>query len=734
VRAKSWAAGAAAIAISAHPAFAAGGAGPSEAVFLTQIIVLALLARVLGEVMHRIGQPSVMGALLGGLVLGPSVFGFVAPDLQKALFPDSAAQKALLDGLSQIGVLMLLLLAGMETDLALVARSKGAALWVSAMGVLLPFVCGVALGWWLPDSFLPHPEMRLVASLFLGTALSISSVKIVAMVVRDMGFMRRKLGQVIVSSAVIEDTIGWVIIAVTFGLASSASLDLWALARTVGLTAVFLIFSLTIGRRLVFFLIRWANDHFHTESPVLTVVVLIMAGFALTTGLIGVHNVLGAFVAGLLIGESPILTRRIEYQLRGLTTALFLPIFFGLSGLHADLRVLGDPTVAWATAGLVLVASVGKFSGAFAGGKLGGLTLRESLALGFGMNARGSTEVIVATIGLAAGVLSDTLFTMIVAMAMLTTLAMPPTLRWALSRVPLGEEEKKRLDAEEIEEKVFLSDVERILLAADGSASGRLAARVAGLLAGAGGRTVTTLRAAPDSAAPTEAIVAAGAQAARDAAPQETLGKPAAADMVVRRQAQANPEVVAREAEKGHEFLVIGVERAQGAPPEAYGRRIAELARAFNGPFALVTARGAHPPVEHDAALDVLTPVTGSLDALRSGEFGLLLARATGGAITALHVSKPERVGRLAMPSRDARANLKAIRRLADHFGARYAAAISVAEQMQDAIFVQATRGHHSLIVIAARLRAGDAPSFGAAADAVLAHAPCSVVLLCLRD
>lgn len=739
VRARQAAAAAAAIAVSAHPAFAAGGA-TSEAVFLTQIIVLALLARVLGEAMHRIGQPSVMGALLAGLLLGPSFFGMVAPDLQKALFPDNAAQKALLDGLSQIGVLMLLLLAGMETDLPLVARSKGTALWVSAMGVTMPFLAGLALGWFLPDSFLPHPELRFVAALFLGTALSISSVKIVAMVVRDMGFMRRKLGQVIVSSAVIEDTIGWVIIAVTFGLAASARLDLGAILRTLGLTALFLAFSLTIGRRIVFFLIRWTNDHFHTEAPVLTVVVLIMAGFALTTGLIGVHNVLGAFVAGLLIGESPILTRRIDDQLRGLTTALFLPIFFGLSGLHADLRVLADPKVALATAGLVLVASIGKFAGAFAGGKLGGLTLRESLALGFGMNARGSTEVIVATLGLQAGVLSETLFTMIVAMAMLTTLAMPPTLRWALARVPLAEEEKKRLDAEEIEERVFLSDVERILLAADDSASGRLAARLSGLLAGAGGRAVTTLRVAPDRPAPAddgahEAIVAAGHETARAAAPQESLAGPTGADMVVRRQVAANPEAVAREAEKGHEFLIIGLERAEtDEAAAAYGRRVAALARAFDGPFALTVARGPRPPLDHDAPLDILTPINGSLDALRAGELSLLLARATGGRTTALHVTRPAAARRFAMPTRDARANLKAMRRLADHFGARYGAALGVAEQTQEAIFEQAGRGHHALIVIAARLRAGEAPSFGPAADAALARAPCSVMLLCLRD
>ena len=164
---------------------------------------------------------------------------------------------------------------------------------------------------------------------------------------------------------------------------------------------------------------------------------------ALTTHVIGIHTVLGAFVAGILVGESPILTRHIDEQLRGLVVALFMPIFFSLAGLKADLSVLKDPQLVLLTIGLIAIASVGKFTGAFLGGALGGLTHRESMALACSMNARGSTEVIVASIGLSLGVISQDLFTMIVTMAVLTTLAMPPMLRWAVSRLPLEEEEER---------------------------------------------------------------------------------------------------------------------------------------------------------------------------------------------------------------------------------------------------------------------------------------------------
>ena len=213
------------------------------------------------------------------------------------------------------------------------------------------------------------------------------------------------------------------------------------------------------------------------------------------TQLLGVRTVLGAFMAGVLIGESPILTDHIQGQLRGMITAFFMPIFFGMSGLAADLTILKD----WQAGGadralLVAIASIGKFSGAFAGAMLGRLTWREGVALGCAMNARGSTEVIVASIGLSMGALSQNLYTMIVTMAVITTMAMPPMLRAALAGLPMSKEEEIRIAREAMDQKGFLPNLERLLLAVDDSAVGRMAARLAGLLAGAQGMPVTMLK------------------------------------------------------------------------------------------------------------------------------------------------------------------------------------------------------------------------------------------------
>src|SRR5262249_33006008 len=294
--------------LTAGAAIAAEGAqtAPSEVVFLTQLIVLIVVGRLIGEAMNRLGQPSVMGMLLGGILLGPSVLGWLAPDLQQAMFPRAPEQKAMLDAMAQFGILLLLLLTGMETDLELVRKVGRAALSVSVAGVTVPFACGFVLGELMPETLLPHPDRRLITSLFLGTALSISSIKIVAAIVREMGFTRRNLGQIIVASAICEDSIGWVIIAITFSLAEAGTIDLMSVATSVLGTALFLSASLTVGRRAVFFLIRWVNDHFQSDFPVITTILVIMGVMALITHFIGVHTVLGAFVAGVLIGESPI--------------------------------------------------------------------------------------------------------------------------------------------------------------------------------------------------------------------------------------------------------------------------------------------------------------------------------------------------------------------------------------------------------------------------------------------
>jgi Kef-type K+ transport system membrane component KefB/nucleotide-binding universal stress UspA family protein len=731
---------------AASVALAAEGqvSGASAAIFFAQVGVLLLVGRALGELMQRFGQPEVMGQLLGGLLLGPSLLGLISPHLQHALFPPTAEQKGMLDAVSQLGILLLLLLTGMETDLRLVRRVGRSAMAVAAAGVALPFMCGFALGALLPDSLLPHAQSRFVTALFLATALSISSIKIVAVVVREMNFMRRDIGQIIVASAILEDTAGWVIIAISFGLASSGTMDLRSVSFAVLGTLAFLAVSLTIGRRVVSDLIRWANDHFASDFPVITMILLITIAMALTTYLIGVHTVLGAFVAGVLIGESPILTRHIEEQLRGLIAALFMPVFFGLSGLSADLTILKDPELLLLAIGLIVIASAGKFAGAFVGGKLGRLTGRESLALASAMNARGSTEVIVASIALSAGVFSKNLFTLIVAMAMITTMAMPPMLRWALRRLPLRHAERLRLEREELDARGFVPNLERLLLVVDGSAHGKFASRLAGVIAGSGDKPTTIIELAPQRR-PAETVrldeeqakeqvrsAAAGTVTLAADPDEETRGS---VDVTMRTRRAASPEAVADEAQKGYDLLIVGMEKTRTVRG-GFSREITRVVGGFDGPLAVAIAGG---PVAtgNEPIGRILIPVNGTDVSRRAAETGFALARSTGSRVSALYVATGRsngagrgRIRRGVDTRRNEEAVLKDIAELADRYDARVRTALRVDAAVEEAILREAKRGSYDLVVLGVTRRPGDTLFFGNMAAALLERCDTAILFV----
>ena len=729
---------------AAGPAWAAAAPPPTppaaEVIFFIEIVLLIAAGRIGGELMQRIGQPAVMGQILAGIVLGPTVFGALLPDLQAAVFPPGATQHGMIDAVAQLGILMLLLLTGMETDLRLVRRVGLPALYVSVAGIAVPFVLGFAVGAVAPEWIIPDPGRRVVTALFLGTALSIASVKIVAMVVRDLGFLRRDIGQIILAAAVLDDTLGWIIIGVISGLGADGALKLSSVFLTLLGVVVFIVASLTLGRRAVWLLIRWSNDNLVSEMPVISVILVVTILMALITQGIGVHTVLGAFVAGVIIGESPILTRHIDEELRGLITALFMPVFFCLAGLSADLTVLANPTLLALTVGLILIASLGKFAGAFFGGWLGGLSLGERVALACGMNARGSTEVIVATIGLSIGALNRNLYTMIVTMAVVTTLAMPPMLRWALARLPLADDEKQRLDREAFEVKGFVSNLERLLLTADTSANGKLASRLAGLIAGQRGLPTTLLRwhkVGPEKPSPYDkpeddgaTAVSAAAESARMSEAQAGKG-PSKADVTTRVADGVIEAAVAAEAQKGYDMLFVGVEGA-GETDSAIAEDVARAAEAFDGPLALAHARGEG---NSDGPLRILVPVTGSGVARRAAEIAFALARASGGRVTALYVSPSRRPGRGIADSltgllRGEEAMLRDIVMLGESSGAAVRTAVRSGVPPEQAILRLVRNGHHDLIVMGVNRRPGESLSFGPVADSVLAGSTRAVLFV----
>jgi Kef-type K+ transport system membrane component KefB/nucleotide-binding universal stress UspA family protein len=669
------------------------------------------------------------------------------------LFPAAKEQKAMLDGMSQFGVLLILLMTGMETDLKLVKQSSRASISASVFGIIIPFACGFALGEFLPDAMIPDPSKRLITSLFLGTALSIASVKIVATVVREMNFLRRTVGQVILGSAIVDDTIGWIIIAMIFGLALQGHVDPLSVAKSVLGTLAFMAFSLTIGRRWVSLAIRWVNDTFVSEYAVITAILVIMGLMALTTHMIGVHAVLGAFVAGILVGESPILTRHIDEQFRGLILAFFMPVFFGTAGLSADLVVVfKDPHLLLLTFGLIAIATIGKFAGAFLGGELGGLSRREALALATGMNARGSTEVIVATIGLSMGALSQDLFTMIVTMAIVTTLAMPPTLRWALARLPIRKEEQERLDREEMEARGFVSKLERLLVAVDDSANGQFGSRVAGMIAGTRSMPTTVMHITAnktaaakksdetkekEKAAEEEAKerAEAAAQLLKDAAEQMKRRRPKdqqngrALDVTVIANTTTETAVVAEEAEKGYDLLIVGLDKTTVRDNTGFHANITQLASGFDGPLVIADARDGLLNNPTDGKLSILVPVNGTEPSRRAAETAFAIARAARAPVTVLYVAPPANGGRKRSRGM-ADALLKDIVALGESYDVDAKTAVRTEHTADEAVLREVEKRKHNLIVMGVERRPGEKLFFGETATAILEKSDRSIVFV----
>ncbi|MFC4544695.1 cation:proton antiporter [Halosolutus amylolyticus] len=445
---------------------------------IAQLAVLLFVARTLGELFRSIGQPAVVGELLAGVVLGPSVLGLVAPGLYESLFVVSEAQFHLLEAISWLGLIMLLIVTGLETDIDLIISKGRTAIVLSLGGILVPFASGFALGWFLPAAFIAAPEQRIVFSLFIATAMSISAIPVIAKVLIELDVIRRDIGQLILAAGMVDDTIGWILLATVAGLARTGVFDVGSAAATIVSVLVFLALAFTVGRRLTTDLLRWVDNAVGSDTALLsTVMVLALAAGAITQYM-GLEAILGAFVVGVLVGQ----VKRFDYDLRHtfevVTLSIFAPIFFAIAGLRMDVAGLVDPTVFGIFLVVLVVACFGKFAGIMGVAPLAGLSRWEGITIGGGMNARGAMEIIVATIGLGAGILTTEMYSIIVAIAIVTSLMAPAIMRWSIPKIEVSEDERERMEREAYLKQSFVENLTRILLPTRGGADTRYAARL----------------------------------------------------------------------------------------------------------------------------------------------------------------------------------------------------------------------------------------------------------------
>ncbi|MFC3455204.1 cation:proton antiporter [Amycolatopsis speibonae] len=414
----------------------------SMLLFLLQLGLLLGLALVLGRLALRLKMPAVVGELTAGALIGPSVLTHLAPGVSAWLLPHNAPQLNLLDAVGQLGVLLLVGITGMHMDLKLVRRKGKPAAWTSAGGLLVPLVLGVGLGFALPASLIPAGADRAVFALFMGVAMGVSAIPVIAKTLLEMRLLHRDIGQLIVSAAAVDDIIGWLLLSVVSALAVTGLLA-GQVALSIGGLLVVLVLTSVVGRPLVNTALRLAGRSADPGPGIATAVVLLLLAAAGTHAL-GMEPVLGTLLCGILIGSSGHLDLARLAPLRTIVLSVLTPIYFATAGLRMDLTALREPAVLGSAVLVLLVAVVGKFTGAYLGARAGKLSHWEGLALGSGLNARGVIQVIVAIVGLRLGVLNTATYTIIVLVAIVTSLMAPPTLRHAVRRIAVTEEERLR--------------------------------------------------------------------------------------------------------------------------------------------------------------------------------------------------------------------------------------------------------------------------------------------------
>lgn len=410
--------------------------------FLLQIAVLLGFAYVGGQVFKRWKQPTLIGNIIAGVLLGPTILGHWFPEFQILIFKPDQTQANMLSAITWVGLLLFLMEAGIDVNLNVLKRTGSQSIWVSAGGLVIPMISGFTLGALIPENFLIKSSDRFTLSLFLAVSMSISALPPIAMVLREKSMLRHKIGQIALGSAMLDDIVAWILVAVMTSLYLTGHFDGLAAAKTTGAALTFLGISYAVARPLMTRFISWHN----VISPGASAQLSILIFFGITGGVItswlGLESALGVFVVGILIGAAPSLQKNAVHALSLIVSAFLAPLYFGLAGLRLNLWSVLE----WNTSGLLLtvlsVAFVSKLIGVYLGAWIAGLSKWERVTLGFGMNARGGTEIIIATIGLSIGLLSKEIYSIIIVMAVVTVILAVPLMTWALSKIALeGEPE-----------------------------------------------------------------------------------------------------------------------------------------------------------------------------------------------------------------------------------------------------------------------------------------------------
>ena len=393
-------------------------------ILLLQIIVIIIVARLFGLVFRKIGQPPVMGEMVAGIALGPSLLGLLSPSTMAFLFPSSSL--ATLGVLSQIGVVLFMFVVGMELDIEHLRQKAAAAVMVSHASIIVPFLLGAALALLLYSTLAPAATSFAAFALFMGIAMSITAFPVLARILEDRGMSQSRLGSIALACAAVDDVSAWCLLAVVIAIAKSSGL-----VSSVGTMALTLVFTgamlFIIRPRLAPLIERRIGDPKRARGLLAGVLAFVLASAWITES-IGIHALFGGFLAGVVMPGVSGFRVFLKEHIEAFSSATLLPLFFVFTGLRTQISLLNDWSGWLICLGIILVAITGKLGGSMLMARWTNMNWRDSFAIGVLMNTRGLVELVVLNIGYDLGILSARIFVMMVIMALATTFMTAPSL------------------------------------------------------------------------------------------------------------------------------------------------------------------------------------------------------------------------------------------------------------------------------------------------------------------
>ena len=602
-------------------------------VFLVQLGLLIGVARLLGGVMKQLGQPAVVGELLAGVLLGPSVFARVLPGAYDWVFGEDVVRSVIF-AFSWLGVIMLLVVIGYETDLGIIARFRKAAVSVSAGALLLPLAVASVAGYLAPDYFVGDgADDKVVFAGFFALALSVSALPVVAKILQDMGFLRRNFGQITLAAGMTMDAVGWLLLAALSGIAQDGFHPA-LLASSFGGLAVFLVLTITVGRWALDSIFKWILDRGSSLTAALTTTLVAALAGGIITQALRLEAILGAFIIGILLSTLRHQQPQVEHVIETTTTSIFAPIFFAFSGLRVDIGLLTEAEPLLWTLGLTGAAIAAKIVGTMIGGRFAGIVGREALALGSGLSALGAMGIVVAIVGLNLGVVSETGYTVMVVVALVTSMVAPALLKLVVKGWQTPDEEMQRLDREKILESSEILNSRRVLLPTRGGANSRYAARV---IACALEDAEITVMAIDVESSRWERIIHRVTGGVSD--PTDVIDELAQVKhRLVRKVATDPAEAIARESRLGYDLVLIGASEVATEGAGVFSTVVDRVLGAVDIPTLVVRFPSGMDEALPDLPTRLLVPVASTRATRAAEELSYSLVRKTGGSVLALHV------------------------------------------------------------------------------------------------